>query len=197
MGSSPRLWVAPAYLLLCLVAGGSAQAVWGNMLLQLLGLGIIGWAIWEQRRERLVRSARQILWLVGITAGGCAASLVPLPFAVWSRLGGRQAIAEGLQFSGWACPAFPLSLMPYKTIGTLLYVIPPLAMFLAIVRLKAYRGVQLALALLAGTIASILLGTLQMSSTQGGLNPWNLYADTNYHVAVGFFANADRMATCW
>jgi O-antigen ligase len=68
-------------------------------------------------------------------------------------------------------------------------------MVLAIVRLKAYRGVYLALALLAGTTAGILLGTLQMSSSEGGVNPWNLYAETNYHVAVGFFANADRMAT--
>jgi O-antigen ligase len=64
------------------------------------------------------------------------------------------------------------------------------ALFCAIVRLKAYRPSWLAAALLAGTVAGILLGALQVASS----GKWYLYEDTNYGVAVGFFANANHMA---
>src|SRR5207302_7614479 len=35
---------APLYLLLCLILGGSAQGIWANMVLQLLGLAMLAWA---------------------------------------------------------------------------------------------------------------------------------------------------------
>ena len=44
MSSRFREGLAPAYLLLCLVLGGSAQGIWANMVLQLLGIGVIAWA---------------------------------------------------------------------------------------------------------------------------------------------------------
>ena len=39
MPRTAKSFVAPAYLLACLILGGSAQGVWQNMVLQLLGLG--------------------------------------------------------------------------------------------------------------------------------------------------------------
>ena len=50
MVSRARQLVAPLYLFLCLIIGGSAQGIWGNMVLQLLGLAIIAWA--ASRRSR-------------------------------------------------------------------------------------------------------------------------------------------------
>jgi len=77
----------------------------------------------------------------------------------------------------------------------MLGLIPPLAVFCAIVRLKAYRGSFMAVALVAGTVAGILLGALQVSSSDPTQSPWYLYAATNPGYAVGFFANANHMAT--
>jgi O-antigen ligase len=91
-------------------------------------------------------------------------------------------------------PAQPLSLTPYGSLNSLLGLIPPLAMFCAIVRLKLYRTGWLATALLAGTTAGILLGALQVASSDYAASPWYLYPQTNFGLATGFFANANHMA---
>jgi O-antigen ligase len=88
----------------------------------------------------------------------------------------------------------PVSLAPFASFATVVTIIPALAMFCAVVRLKAYRRSWLALALLAGTFAGILLGALQVSSGEPQTSPWYLYSFSNFGFAVGFFANANHMA---
>jgi O-antigen ligase len=88
-----------------------------------------------------------------------------------------------------------LSLAPASTLNSLLGLIPPLAIFCAMVRLKAYRPHWLAIALIAGTLAGIALGALQVASSNAAISPWYLYDDTSVGKGVGFFANADHMAT--
>jgi O-antigen ligase len=63
------------------------------------------------------------------------------------------------------------------------------------VRLKAYQTQWLIVALLAGTVAGVGLGALQVASSAAAHSPWYLYEDTNPGRAVGFFANADHMAS--
>ena len=46
-----------------------------------------------------------------------------------------------------------------------------------------------------GTLAAVLLGTLQVSSPIPTQSPWYLYRRTNHGVATGFFANSNHMAT--
>ena len=41
MDSRLRDAIAPSYLFLCLLLGGSAQGIWANMTLQLVGLAIL------------------------------------------------------------------------------------------------------------------------------------------------------------
>jgi O-antigen ligase len=121
-----------------------------------------------------------------------ALQAVPLSPAIWAH-GGRAELADGYRLLGQPIPALPVSLTPYASLGELLYLIPPLAVFCAIVRLKAYRVSWIAAALLAGTIAGVVLGALQVVSA-GRDSPWYLYAETNVGLAVGFFANANHMA---
>jgi O-antigen ligase len=190
-----RQIVAPLYLFLCLILGGSAQGVWGNMVLQLVGIAIIGWAALAPAEEPLVQPARQLLWIILLGLVIVALQLVPLPASLWTGLGGRQQVAAGYRILGINLPALPISLTPYKSLDTLLGIIPGLAIFCAIVRLKAYRGSFMALALLAGAVAGILLGTLQVTSAVPAESPWYLYTETNVGAAVGFFANANHMAS--
>lgn len=185
---------APSYLFLCLLLGGSAQGVWGNMLLQLLGLAIIAWAGAAARAEPLALPAKQLLLLAAAALAWVALQLIPLPASLWTHLGGREQIASGYRVLGIPPPAFPISVTPYKSLNSLLTVIPPLAIFCAIVRLKAYRPSWLALAILSGAMAGILLGAMQVASADPQSSPWYLYAQTNWGVAVGFFANANHMA---
>lgn len=194
MASGVRQWVAPGYLLLCLLLGGSTQNPWPNMLLQLVGIGIIAWAAAAPADEPLARPARQLLGIAAIALVVAALQLIPLPALVWPNLGGRAVLAEGYRILGIAVPAMPLSLAAYDTAATLLTLIPPLALFCAIARLKAYRVLWLALSLLAGTLAGVVLGALQVASPDPFNSPWYLYSFASFGYATGFFANANHMA---
>jgi len=192
--SRGRQAIAPAYLFACLILGGSAQGIWQNMGLQLAGLAIITWAAVAPAEEPLLPPAKQLLLLAIIGVLVVGLELVPLPPAVWSHLGPRKEFVEGYRALGLAVPALPLSMTPAETLDSLLGIIPPLAIFCAIVRLRAFRSAWLAGALLAGALAGILIGALQVASSSSGQSPWYLYEDTNVGAGVGFFANANHMA---
>jgi O-antigen ligase len=195
MSVSMRQAVIPAYVLLCLLLGGSSQAVWGNMLLQLGGLAIIAWALAERPPERMIAPARHVLWIALAAIAIGLLQLIPLPPAVWTGMGPRQAIAEGYSILGLGLPPLPISLTPHQTIDALLSAIPPLAILLGMVRLKAFRGAYLAAAIIAAAVLGIGLSALQISSAQSGGAPWYLYPVTNIGFGVGFFANANHMAS--
>jgi len=183
--------VAPAYLLACLILGGSAQGIWQNTLLQLAGLGIIAWAA-ATGDEPLPKSAQALMLILIAAFVIVVLQLIPLPASLWAH-GLRMRIAEGYSLLGRPVPSLPLSLTPYASLSTLLAIIPPLAVFCAILRLGAFRASWLAAALLAGAVAGITLGALQVVAP-GAASPWYLYHETNRGVAVGFFANANHMA---
>ena len=194
MLSRSREAVAPLYLFACLILGGSAQGIWQNMLLQVAGLAIIAWAA-AAAGEPLLPAARQLLLIAIAAIAVVAVQLVPVPISLWSRLGGRAGIAAGYKLLQLNPSALPLSLAPYSSLNSLLGLIPPLAIFCAIVRLKGTRSSWLAGALLAGAVAGIMLGAVQVASSNSAQSPWYLYEETNVGVAVGFFANANHMAT--
>jgi O-antigen ligase len=195
MLSRTRSLVAPAYLFACLLLGGSAQGIWQNMLLQLGGLAILGWAALDRADEPLARSATQLLLIAIAGLAFVAVQMMPLPPDVWEQLGPRTKIAQGFAALGIARPWQPISLEPASGLDASLKIIPPLALFCAIVRLKAFRAKLLAAALIAGALAGVLLGTLQVASGDPVNSHWYLYDQTNPGKAVGFFANADHMAT--
>lgn len=191
MPSLVKSSVAPAYLLACLILGGSAQGIWQNTLLQLAGLGIIAWAA-ATGDDPLPKSAQALMLILIAAFVVVVLQLIPLPTSLWAH-GLRMRIAEGYSLLGRPVPSLPLSLTPYASLSTLLAIIPPLAMFCAILRLGAFRASWLAAALLAGAVAGITLGALQVVAP-GAASPWYLYHETNRGVAVGFFANANHMA---
>jgi hypothetical protein len=111
MSKPLRQAVAPAYLFLCLVLGGSAQGIWANLFLQLLGLAIIAWAA-VAPGERLVPPARHLLLLAAAGVILVLLQLIPLPASLWASLGGRHALAQDYALLGLATPALRLSLTP-------------------------------------------------------------------------------------
>lgn len=195
MMSRARPVVAPAYLAACLVLGGSVQAIVGNMFLQVAGVAIIAWAAVDGTDEPVSAPARQLLLLAGAALLLIAIQLVPLPASVWSHAGGRGVIADGFRTLGMELPAEPLSTTPAASLSALLAIIPPLAIFCAMARLRAYRPQWLAIALVICVLAAIALGSLQIASYDGNSSHWYLYQDTSSGKAVGFSANADHMAS--
>jgi O-antigen ligase len=186
--------VVPAYLLLALLLGGSGQGVWANMVLQVLGVAIIGWAALAPKGEPLAPASRDFLVLAALAVLLLILQLAPLPPAFWTGLPGRDLIEAGYRSLGYPLPALPLSIAPYQTVSTALTLLPPLAVLVGIVRLHASQASWIAGAVVAGAFLGVLLGTIQ---TVGGRGPdawWYLYKITNTG-AVGFFANRNHMGT--
>ena len=193
MPSAAKRAIAPLYLLACLLIGGSIQGIWQNALLQLIGMIIIAWAAIAPLRDPLPLSARNLLYLAIAALVIIALQEIPVPPALWAS-GARARIAADFSIIGSEPPWLPISLTPYESLATLLCLIPPFAIYLAIIRLKAFRQSWLVYGLLAGTIAGIMLGAVQLADA--GLNSsWYPFSETNVGSAVGFFANANHMAT--
>jgi O-antigen ligase len=195
MRQAARTAVVPAYILLCIVLGGSIQGYWGVATLQLLAVAIIGWSLLASARLRLSPAAKALLAIAGLTLGLIAIQLVPLPPGMWTALPGREPIAEGYRLLGLGLPWLPISLTPHETIDTVLTLLPPLAVAIAMLVAGAYRASWLVIAVLLGTFAAVLLGALQVGSADPYTSPWYLYRRTNYGFATGFFANTNHMAT--
>lgn len=185
--------ILPAYLLACLLLGGSAQGMWGNAALQLLAIAILAWAALSTEAQPLGRPARHLLLLVGATILLVLAQLIPLPPALWSMLPGRQFVVAGFQQLAIPLPWLPISLSPADTLATAVTLLPPLALLIAMMRLHSWSRSAMFAAVGLGTAVSILLGVLQLSS--GGTGAWYFYERTNLGVAVGVFANGNHFAT--
>lgn len=190
-----RPYVAPAYLFLCLLLGGSAQGVWGNALLRLIAIVIIAWALLERRHFRQPRAIRQLMVLGGLGIALALIQLLPLPTPFWASLPGREQFLEGFGLLGLEPAMMPLSLAPYDSMATLLALLPPLGMVAAMTGLRGHSATWLAAALVAGAIAAVLLGILQVTSADPATSGWYLYRQSNFGVATGFFANGNHMAS--
>jgi O-antigen ligase len=188
-----RSAVAPLYLLACLILGGSAQGILQNMILQLAGLAIIAWSTMARSDEPMSAPARLLFFLVIAAIAVVALQQLPLPPTLWAQ-GSRTRLADSFRLLGQPVPWESISLTPFESLSSLLCIIPPLAMLCAIVRLKAFRPGLLAFALLGGTLGGIMLGALQVSSAGPDFRFYP-YAETNFGSGVGFFANANHMAS--
>jgi O-antigen ligase len=187
MRSKLRPLVAPAYLLLCIIFGGSVQGVWANFALQLIGLAMLVWV--AARREYLVPHGLLPLLLIVLALLVVALQLIPLPPEIWTKLPGRSGIARGYDLLAIRRPWLSISESPYEAVSTSFALLPPLAIF-AVSATDNSRGV--AGALLIGTALAIVVGALQVAS--GPTSAWYFYPITNTG-AVGFFANGNHMAT--
>lgn len=190
-----RQAVAPAFLFLCLLLGGSPQGVWSNAILQLVALATIAWALIEWREENAPRPARQLLKIAALAILVLLIQLVPLPVGIWTSLPGREFVVDGFKLLGTSLPAMPMSLAPYDSVAMLPALLPPLGMLAAMIGLRGYSASALAAALISGAMAGVLLGILQVSSAIPQASPWYLYRISNFGVATGFFANSNHMAT--
>lgn len=184
-----RHGAVPLFILTCLLLGGSPHGVWRNALLQLLGAGLIAWALLSQQPNSLTRAGRVLLVLAGLWFVLVLVQLAPMPPSLWSALPGRDNVAEGFQLRREPLPWLPMSLTPVETASTLPALLVPLGLLLAMLLLGAFRLRWCIAALLAGTLISVLLGVVQIS--QGGPYLYPVHNDG----ATGLFANSNHQGT--
>lgn len=117
--------------------------------------------------------------------------VIPLPYALWTSLPGREPLAEIATAVG-SDIARPLSMVPSRTLNALSALGIPLAALLLLAGLGT-RGAYIVLAamvLLAA--ANALLAILQIGS--GYADAGYLYSLTNEGTPVGIFANRNHSA---
>ena len=193
-GERLSLLVAPAYLMLCIVLGGSSsQGILANMVLQLLGVALLVWASASRRADVPTTASRQLALLAAGAALVILIHLVPLPASVWKSLPGREPVAAGFATLGYPLPSLPASLAPYNTMASVRAVIPALVMLVLTIRLRQ-RESWIAAALLIAVFAAVLLGALQLAGGGPIQDTWYLYRISSPG-AVGFFANTNHMGS--
>lgn len=181
-------------VLAILLGGASAGGYVGNAFLQLVSVLLICWGIvkldWlpERRAERV-----PLMFAIAMAAL-MLIQLVPLPPALWTALPGRGDVAQGFTKLGVApLPWMPLSLAPSRTMSGIAAMLPPVAMLVMVLRLRRETVQPVLWALFGMTVASVLIGLAQISS--GPSSPLYFYANTNSDYPVGFFSNANHLAT--
>lgn len=189
-----RFGAIPLFLMLCVFLGGSSRGIWVNMILQLLAIAILAWAAMTRQPMQSPKAGTMLVWLIGSTLALIAIQLVPLPPAIWAALPGRDFVAKGYVLLGQPLPWLPISLAPYQTIASALWLLPPLAIIAGMLRLGTFRTSWLAGALAIATFAAVLVGALQVTSGDPVSSPWYFYKVTNFGSATGFFANSNHMA---
>lgn len=138
------------------------------------------------------REHRFALGLMGGLAAIPLIQLIPLPPAIWTGLPGREQMVLALELAGLQPGWSPLTLAPDATWRSALALVPPLALFMAVLCAPPpLRDRLVRLSLLAAVVA-ILLGAMQLASGGERLYPW---ATTSAGSVNGFFANRNHLAT--
>lgn len=132
------------------------------------------------------------LFILGAVSALPLLQLVPLPPAVWTALPNRQDLVLALELSGLPQGWLPLSLTPDRTWRSFLALLPPAAMYLAVLVMAPDQRLRLVQLLLALAAAAVVLAVAQTVSGGEQLYPWRT---TSAGAVVGFFANRNHMAT--
>lgn len=178
-------WLLAIFLLILFFTGGST---WDSepqlLLLRPAALVIAGCAILTLRWEHIVHH-----WVVaGLFLGAALLTvihLVPLPFAWWSALPGRDIIVSIDQVAGLGQISRPLSMAPDSTLNALYALSIPLAVLLLAVQLSPQRHQHILILLLALAALSGLFGVLQAGGSSIAFYP-------EQTLTSGLFANRNH-----
>jgi O-antigen ligase len=191
--SNVFLLLSAGVLTCCLLLGGGTKAGFlSDVIVQLAAIPLLLAAIW---RLSDLSSIRRLHWALAF----CLAivllpllQLVPLPPEVWTALPNREPVAAAFELLEKELPWMPVSVSPHATAVSALSLLPPVAVFLAMLSLDD-RGRRLtSLVVLAVGILNVVVGLNQIA--QGPASPLRFYAYTNPTEAVGFFANRNHLA---
>ena len=185
-------WALALLLTATFLLGGSARGDTETLIiLRPLAALLAGLGCWQLRLEHLHNHKLVLAMALALTAVPLL-QLVPLPYAIWTSLPGRQQVVDIDRVAGLGQIARPISLVPDATLNALLSLQVPLAALILGVQLGTKARAQLLPVLLVLIGASALLGLLQIAGEPA--SPLYLYDITNPGSAVGLFANRNHQA---
>jgi hypothetical protein len=172
--------------------GGSSRAdVASSLALRPLSAAALAYGLsglkWDD-----VRDNKFILGLASAIVCIPCLQLIPLPPWFWRGLAGRELIEAIDGATGNPGPWRPLTMTPVETRNAALSLLTPAAILILGIQLDVRDRFRLVPVVLALSVASILLGILQLSG--GADSPFYLYRQTNPGSFVGLFANSNHHA---
>ncbi len=171
-----------------LLGGASAAGFAANLVLQLAGAALLGWTLWAQTsRAKLDPGLRRFVIAVAILG---IVQFLPLPPGLWRHLPGRDLIWQGYGLLGSDAPWLTLSFAPWDSLGSIGWLIPALALFVALRSDDAPSTRQLVWTIATVAGVSVLLGIAQR-----GVGSGYIYAVTNFGEGPGFFANSNHQGS--
>lgn len=190
-----RLWPASlaVVMLMAIALGGSSQAEsLAFRLFQLLAAGILGVALFRLAGAHLSLVQFLAVLLAAMWILLVVIHLVPLPFGLASGFPGRAHVVTVFSVAGIPEQWIPLSLDAGATAAVLLALMPPLALFLAVLTANSRTRWLLAGVIMVGVTANVMLGLGQRF--QGPNSSLYLYEIANFGSATGFFSNRNNFA---
>jgi O-antigen ligase len=180
-----------AVLVAAILFGGASRIETGGALLtRLVTLGAFIWLVWR-RGSTPVRIERSAGWIWFALIALVLIQLVPLPFALWTALPGRELAKAALDLVGEQ-PWGAISLTPMRTVDSLLMLLCAFTAYVLGTQLDATGRTALLTAVLGLMIVSALLALAQFGA--GPQSSLYFYAITNRDSGVGFFSNANHLA---
>ncbi len=180
------------FVLSLLFGGGTMQGLRSDALVQLASLPLLFIAMLALFSRPVAPQARWPLVIAASPVILVLLHLMPLPPALWTQLPGRHFAVEAFELADLPVGWMPISLDPGATWRAFLSLLPPLALFLAVLGTGFGGRRSLSLLLVAFGLASVVLGLLQLM--QGPDSAMRFYAITNPGSSVGFFANRNHYA---
>jgi O-antigen ligase len=184
--------LACLFLCVALTVGGSSVDPLSVGVSEIAAIPLLAWSLWRLATRPSSPGALWPLLMLAAAVLLVAVQLIPLPPGVWSALPGRQTVVEGFRAAGLPLPWLPLAMSPRGALDCGLGLIPPAAMFLAMLTLPARARRVLAILALVVAGAAVALGMLQMA--QGPASRLRFHSFTNPDSPVGFFANRNHQA---
>lgn len=174
------------------LGGASRQHALRLASVELAALPLLGLVAAQFGKSVTGRLDTFALGLVALLAALPLLQVIPLPPAVFIGLPGREQLPLALDLAGLQPGWLSLSLTPDATWQAFLALLPPLAMFGAIVVGGFPLGRQLSHLMIALTAFGMFLGAAQLASGGTQFYFWTTTAAGN---VVGFFANRNHMAS--
>lgn len=189
---SACFWALAGFMLLAFATGGGSRYdIQSLVILRPAAALLLAFAFWGVRGRDL-RGLTQPLLLFAAMALLILLHLIPLPWALWSSLPGRETIVAIDEAASLGHIWRPLALAPVGAWNALFSLLPPVAILIAGARLSTRDRRLLVLPLLLLALVSSVVALLQMSG--GPDSPLYLYRITNDGAAVGLFANRNHQA---
>lgn len=178
-------WLLAVFLCIVFFTGGSTwDSEFQLMLLRPTAFVIAGLAILTLRWEHVTRHLG-VLGLFVCVALLAIAHLVPIPYAWWSAIPGREIIVAIDQAAGLGQISRPLSMSPNATLNALYALGVPLAVLLLAIQQEEVDHGRIIVILLALTGISAVFGLIQ-----AGGSSLTLYPDPS--APAGLFANRNH-----